>query len=92
MDRDRKQSGGTDGIAIPRSYDLVFIDPPFADNLYQRSIDILQKQQLLNADAVVYLETARHCKDIVVPQAWELHRDKVAGDVRARLYRIVASD
>ena len=92
LDTDRKQSNGTDIISIPRRYDLVFIDPPFADNLYQRSIDILQNQHLLNAEALVYLESARDCEDMIVPQAWELHRDKVAGDVRARLYRVVASD
>ena len=87
---DRQQSDGdhVDSMSIPCRYDLVFIDPPFADNLYQRSIEILHKLHLLNTDALVYLESDRHCEDLIVPATWELYRDKVAGEVRARLYRV----
>jgi len=68
-------------------YDVVFVDPPFADKAHQAALELLVNEALLNPGAFVYVECDRRAADIVVPAGWELKRDKVAGDVRAQLYR-----
>ncbi len=64
--------------------DLVFIDPPFADGLWQ---DVLaQLPRHLAADAWLYLESpAGHVP--VLPPDWLLHREGGTREVRFALYR-----
>ncbi len=64
--------------------DLVFIDPPFADGLWQ---DVLaQLPRHLAADAWLYLESpAGHVP--VLPSDWLLHREGGTREVRFALYR-----
>lgn len=73
-------------------FDLIFIDPPFADGLHQSAIELVQHQQLLRPGGFVYVETARRAGELIVPAAWELHREKIAGDVQVRLYRTIAAE
>ncbi|WP_343133950.1 16S rRNA (guanine(966)-N(2))-methyltransferase RsmD [Stenotrophomonas sp. CC22-02] len=64
--------------------DLVFIDPPFADGLWQ---DVLaQLPRHLAADAWLYLESpAGHVP--ALPAEWLLHREGGTREVRFALYR-----
>jgi 16S rRNA (guanine966-N2)-methyltransferase len=68
--------------------DLVFIDPPFADGLWQ---DVLaQLPRHLAADAWLYLESpASHVP--ALPPEWLLHRDGGTREVRFALYRRAAA-
>jgi len=66
-------------------FDLVFIDPPFDQNLWQPTIDSLVKHGHLNPNAAVYIESGRDCP-YIAPTQWRLHREKTAGQVTARLY------
>ncbi len=68
-----------------QQFDLVFIDPPFAQNLWQKSLDHLQACHCLAKGAVVYLEAPTDTI-ITAPQEWALLKDKTMGQVRARLY------
>lgn len=71
-------------------FNLVFIDPPFADNLHAQAIECVREHQLLAADAWVYIESGKRSEAISVPANWQLHREKVAGEVRLQLYRVIA--
>lgn len=73
-----------------KGFDIVFIDPPFALNLWQTVIDTLERGNWLNADARIYLEAPRDCV-IAIPANWHLHRDKHAGQVSYKLYYREAS-
>lgn len=66
-------------------FDVVFIDPPFELDLWQRTIDAIQVNGWLAPGAAIYVEagTETHFR---VPDTWTLHRDKSAGQVRYRLY------
>jgi 16S rRNA (guanine966-N2)-methyltransferase len=68
-----------------QQFDVVFIDPPFAANLWQQSVDLLEQQALLADEAIIYVETP---KDVHLepPADWSLHRRKPAGAVCAYLY------
>ena len=66
------------------AFDLVFLDPPFADGLWDRALEALVPR--LAPGAWIYVESPA---DIVpaVPPAWALHREGRTREVRYALYR-----
>ncbi|HTF96159.1 MAG TPA: 16S rRNA (guanine(966)-N(2))-methyltransferase RsmD [Cellvibrio sp.] len=66
-------------------FDVVFIDPPFQQNLWQQTIDLLEQQKLLSESCVIYVESGIE-DQYEVPASWELHRDKTTAKVRYRLF------
>jgi 16S rRNA (guanine966-N2)-methyltransferase len=69
-----------------RGYHIVFIDPPFGQDLAGSSCDLLCNRGLLLDDARVYVETGAREPPPATPAAWTLHRDKTAGGVAYRLF------
>ena len=69
------------------TYDIIFLDPPFASELLNRAIPALEASGVLATPAWIYLETARGQAIPELPPNWQLHREKCAGDVRCRLFR-----
>lgn len=72
--------------APTRAFDTVFIDPPFALDLWEEVVTTLQQRAWLKAGALIYLEMPRG-KELALPANWQLHRQKEAGQVRYCLYR-----
>ncbi len=70
---------------VEEPFDVVFLDPPFAADLWQVCIDRLTPW--LAKEAMVYIESGTDCP-YQVPSHWHLHRDKRAGNVRYCLYRV----
>lgn len=69
------------------TYDLVFIDPPFAKKLWQTSLDALIHSATLTPDALVYLEEPNEsAPNFVVPG--ERIKHKTSGQVSYSLYQI----
>lgn len=67
-------------------HDIVFLDPPFAENLWDSSANLLESQSWLKATAWIYVESPT----TVIPNLpanWNLHREGRAGKVRFALYR-----
>lgn len=73
------------GTAPPQAFDIVFIDPPFAEDLWPQVVTALQQPGWLAPGACIYMEMPRE-KQLTVPQQWRLHRQKQAGQVRYCLY------
>jgi 16S rRNA (guanine966-N2)-methyltransferase len=69
----------------PHTFDIVFIDPPFALDLWTPIAAALEAQTWLSDAAVIYLEAPRDAQ-LQLPANWQLHRDKQAGQVSFRLY------
>lgn len=67
-------------------YSLVFLDPPFAKNMLNASIDYLLNNNLLNPNAIIYIEHNKNDNALNFPDAWELLKQKIAGDVCYALY------
>lgn len=69
----------------PHRFDIVFIDPPFALDLWEPIAAALETHTWLSDEAVIYLEAPRDAH-LQLPANWRLHRDKQAGQVSFRLY------
>ncbi|HEX3894783.1 MAG TPA: 16S rRNA (guanine(966)-N(2))-methyltransferase RsmD [Rudaea sp.] len=69
-------------------YDIVFVDPPFAENLWESTMAAIEAKSLLAETAWIYVESpAEHF--IASPAHWQIHRERRAGAVRYALYRRV---
>jgi len=68
-----------------RSFDIVFLDPPFADDLLAETCRLLAGSSLLAHDAVVYLEMDRDRGEPELPGGWRIEKNKTAGNVRYML-------
>ncbi len=66
-------------------FDLVFIDPPFALNLWDSVANHLEQGNWLASEALIYVEAPQNTP-LNLPSHWLLHRDKQAGHVNYRLY------
>lgn len=67
-------------------FDLVFLDPPFRKGLLAETINLLEQFNWLTADAWIYVEAEAESAATDVPASWQLHREKIAGQVAYRLY------
>jgi len=69
-------------------WQLVFIDPPFDCGLAAPVVELLAQRQLVAPGALVYLETGSREVAPPLPDNWDVHREKTAGDVTYRLLRV----
>ena len=80
------------GTAAPSGgYDLVFLDPPFAADLWPAAASALESGGWLCAGALVHAEMPKDALPKLPPN-WQLHREGHAGAVRYALYRRAAAD
>ena len=64
-----------------RPFDIVFLDPPYAENLLLPSCYELEEHGLLAQSAHIYLEAQRVIKDNELPPHWQLVKCQKAGQV-----------
>lgn len=76
---------GNDNI---RTFDIVFLDPPFYQNLIKPCLDWLEKNKCLSPDAFVYVETEKSLDISAFITHWDIYRSQTAGDVSSSLLRI----
>lgn len=69
-----------------QTFDVVFIDPPFRQNLVSQTARLLT-QGWLNKQALIYVEMEAEGEQ-VLPDNWQLLKEKLAGQVVYRLYQI----
>ncbi len=69
-----------------RRFDLVLLDPPFADDFWMQAASRLESGDWLADDAWIYVETPAGMRP-VLPNSWRLHRESRAGAVHFALYR-----
>jgi len=71
-------------------FDLVFLDPPFQENLLAPSCTLLSGGGWLASGALVYLEAPANRAFPDLPTDWTLIRDKEAGQVRFALATVAS--
>ncbi len=67
-------------------FDIVFIDPPFRKGLLEKSLKLLEENNWLAENAMIYIETEKELTLTGVPDNWSLYREKTAGQVSYRLF------
>ena len=67
-------------------FDVVFIDPPFRKGLLNETIQLLEKNQWLADESWIYVESEAESPLTDLPANWQLHREKIAGQVAYRLF------
>jgi len=72
------------GTATP--FDIVFLDPPYRAALQARCAAALETQGWLKPDAWIYVEQASDLPADALPDTWQVHREKRAGQVQYCLY------
>ena len=70
------------------SFDIVLLDPPFADNLLQQTIDGLEAGHCVTPGGHVYMERDVHQAMPVLPDNWQVIRDKQQGQVSFSLIQV----
>lgn len=68
-------------------FDVVFLDPPFRDDVTAEICLRLEQHRLLSSPAWVYLETGSQRPPPALPAHWQMLHDKAAGQVAYRLAR-----
>ena len=66
--------------------DLVFLDPPFQDQLLANTAMALEASGCLKEDALIYVEQAAGHTLATLPSRWQNLRQKVAGKVSYQLF------
>ena len=69
------------------AFDLVFLDPPFNQNLLQAACTLLEEKGWLAADAWIYTESENPPSSLGLPGTWRLHREQKAGQVYYALWQ-----
>ena len=68
-------------------FDIIFLDPPFADDLQGNLCKLLHESSILAKDALVYIEEDRAKPEVVLAPNWQTLKTKTAGNVRYSLVK-----
>jgi 16S rRNA (guanine966-N2)-methyltransferase len=71
-----------------RTFDLVFLDPPYGKGLVGQAAELLSRAGILAPGAVVVAERASRDPGETVPAEWRERVDRRYGDTRITLYDI----
>ena len=71
-------------------YDLVFLDPPFGQDLLQPACSLLEEKSWLAPRAWIYTESENPPSTLGLPGNWRLHREQKAGQVHYALWQRTA--
>ncbi|GGW82992.1 ribosomal RNA small subunit methyltransferase D [Alteromonas halophila] len=72
-----------------RTFDVVFIDPPFGKNLVQPALDALFESSCLSSNSLIYVEQETQTAEPRLPDGWHWQRQKVTGSLR---YGLIACE
>jgi len=64
-----------------KSFDIVFLDPPYHENLLLPACFALEEKGLLADPAYIYLESGKEIVDAELPPGWLIIKRKKAGQV-----------
>ncbi len=76
------------GSLPAKKYGLVFIDAPFGQNLLPACCEWLDKNQVLEKGAYIYIEKEKELLSFSVPSTWVLWRSKLAGKISYCVYKL----
>lgn len=75
---------------LNQAYDLIFLDPPFNQNLLPNIIQMISDRALLALKGVIYIECEGQGSGYVVPDNWQLIKEKQSPQILSRLYQRIS--
>jgi 16S rRNA (guanine966-N2)-methyltransferase len=72
---------------LNESFDVIFLDPPFHQNLLGSTIAQIEQGQLLKKGGVIYIECEGQGENYAVPDSWQLIKQNQSKQVISRLYQ-----
>ncbi len=69
-------------------FDIVFLDPPFADDKLAECFELLQLPGILKPSALIYFEASRDSILPALADSWTLHRHKKTGQIQYGLISV----
>lgn len=66
-------------------FDIIFMDPPFAANLWETAAELLEQNHWLHPDSLIYIESPKNQLP-KLPENWRNWRCKNTGQVCYQLY------
>lgn len=66
-------------------FDVIFLDPPFRQDLLEETCRLLTKNNYLHAESIIYIEVEKGLTPLPVPNHWKLLKSKTAGQVSFNL-------
>ena len=73
-----------------QTFDIVFLDPPFNQNLLAPFCELLAQSGCLAARATIYIEMEKNASLPILPHGWRVRREKQAGQLRYYLIDVVS--
>lgn len=70
-----------------RSFDIIFIDPPFHKGMAQKVVEQLSTADWLKPHTMIYIEVEQGL-ELTIPENWTELKDKKAGQLSYKLYQI----
>lgn len=69
-----------------QQFDIVFVDPPFNKGLVQACCIALEENNYLAEKALIYIEREVQLSNLLLPNNWQLLKEKNTGQVTYQLY------
>ena len=71
---------------LPYKFDILFLDPPFRENLIQRSLDLIEKANILSPKGLIYLECEKELQLGQLTKNFNLLKEAKGGQTQYCLY------
>lgn len=75
-------------FTIQQQFDIIFLDPPFQQNLIMPSVLFLQEHNLLSENALLYLEVETALSTLKFADKWQCIKQKTTGEVTYYLWQL----
>jgi 16S rRNA (guanine966-N2)-methyltransferase len=75
---------------LSQPYELIFLDPPFNQNILPEMIKRIAEKALLTIDGVIYVECEGQGINYSVPENWQMLKEKRSAQILARLYQRIS--
>ena len=69
-------------------FEIIFIDPPFHHNFVPQVLPLLQQNNWLAENALIYVETEKNHPPLLLAKNWQVIKEKSAGMVTSRLIQV----
>lgn len=70
-----------------QQFDLIYLDPPYQDGLYERALGLIEKKQLLKTNGVIVVESAKNALFLLENSIFCIYRERNYGETKISLVK-----